>query len=79
MLGSDDIGRRVVVRSLVPGETAPSGRPLLTDVIGVLEAWADGRLGVRRPEGELVEIALADVVAAKVVPTAPPRRRAPPV
>jgi hypothetical protein len=75
VLDASAVGRRVVVRSVVAGETAPSGRPLLTDVIGVLETWADGRLAVRRSTGELVEIALADVVAGKVVPPAPARRR----
>jgi len=75
MLGADDIGRRVVVRSRVPGERAPSGRPLLTDVIGILETWADGRVEVRRRDGALVAIARRDVVAAKVVPPAPQRRR----
>jgi hypothetical protein len=41
----------------------------------MLETWAGGRLGVRRSNGELVEIATADVVAGKVVPPAPAPRR----
>ena len=75
MLTTDDVGRRVVVRYRLAGQRAVSGRPLLTDVIGVLETWADGRLEVRHRDGELVCIATADVVAAKVVPPAPPPRR----
>jgi hypothetical protein len=75
VLDAQAVGSRVVVRSIVRGELAPSGRPLLTDVIGMLETWADGRLGVRRSNGELVEIATADVVAGKVVPPAPAPRR----
>ena len=90
MLDAQAVGSRVVVRSIVRGELAPSGRPLLTDVIGMLETWADGRLGVRRSNGELVRwdrevvvrdragllhtVARADVVAAKRVPPPPARR-----
>ena len=68
MLGADDIGRRVVVRSRVPGERAPSGRPLLTDVIGILETWADGRVEVRRRDGALVAIAEVIPATGRVFP-----------
>ncbi|WP_174567438.1 putative acetyltransferase [Actinomadura kijaniata] len=63
-----DVGQRVSLRRRLP-EGAYS------DVVGVLESWADGVLRVRRRTGEAVEVAEATVVAAKVVPPAPPERR----
>ncbi|GAA1546788.1 hypothetical protein GCM10009678_31780 [Actinomadura kijaniata] len=63
-----DVGQRVSLRRRLP-EGAYS------DVVGVLESWADGVLRVRRRTGEPVEVAEATVVAAKVVPPAPPARR----
>jgi hypothetical protein len=68
-----DVGHRVVVRSRVPGETGPTGGPAFTDVIGVLETWAEHTLSVRRADGRLVRVAEALVVAGKRVPP-PPRR-----
>jgi hypothetical protein len=62
------IGQRVVVRRALPGEVGPSGGPALTDVVGVLEAWDDNSLSVRRESGEVVVIPLADVTAGKQVP-----------
>ncbi|GAA2723178.1 hypothetical protein [Actinocorallia aurantiaca] len=63
-----DMGRRVSLRRrLQTGE--------YSDVVGVLESWADGILTVRRRDGEIVEIPEGIVVAGKVVPPAPPRRR----
>jgi N-acetylglutamate synthase len=62
------IGQRVVVRRALPGEVGPSGGPALTDVIGVLEAWEDDSLSVRRESGEVVIIPLADVAAGKQIP-----------
>ena len=35
-IDDSQIGHRVVIRSLVRGETGPSGGPLMTDVIGFL-------------------------------------------
>jgi len=70
-----DVGRRVVVRRALPGERGPSGGPAYTDVIGVLEAWEDQHLVVRRKDDTTVRIAVADVVAAKPVPPPPAPRR----
>ena len=67
------IGHRVVVRRVVPSERGASGGPALTDVIGTLEAWDDDTLAVRRADGDVVTIALADVVAGKPVPPPPAR------
>lgn len=63
-----DVGRRVSLRRRLP-----TGQ--LSDVIGVLESWEDGVLTVRRRNGELVEVPRDIIVAGKVVPPAPPRRR----
>ena len=65
------VGQRVVVRRVVAGETGPSGGPALTDVLGTCESWTGTALTVRREDGELVEVALADVVAGKPVPPRP--------
>ncbi|HEV7934243.1 MAG TPA: hypothetical protein VGP70_18290 [Actinomadura sp.] len=43
--------------------------------MGVLESWSDGMLVVRRRTDERVEVPEDVIVAGKVVPPAPPRRR----
>lgn len=43
----------------------------MTDVLGTCASWDDGRLVVRREDGELVTIATADVVSGKPVPPRP--------
>lgn len=57
-----DVGRRVTIRRALP-----DGR--LGDVVGILLAWSDGVLRVRRRDDSVVEIAQATLVAAKVVPS----------
>jgi N-acetylglutamate synthase len=64
-----DVGRRVVVRYRLPAE----GRA--TDVLGLLNGWADGVLSVRQSDGSTVEVNTVDVVAAKSVPPRPVIRR----
>jgi GNAT superfamily N-acetyltransferase len=56
------------VRRLVHGETGPSGGPAMTDLLGECLAWGDGEVVVRRENGEVVTVAIADVVAGKPVP-----------
>lgn len=63
----DDVGVRVSLRRRLPDGG-------LGDVLGVLETWTAGALGVRRRDEELVEVAEADVVALKRIPPAPARR-----
>ncbi len=73
-LGPHVVGRRVVVRRLVPGETGPSGGPAMTDVLGVCESWTEGPDGVvvvRREQGDRVEIRTAHIVSGKPVPPRP--------
>ncbi len=63
-----DVGRRVTLRRrLADG--------LHSDVVGELLAWESGRLTVRRRDGSEITLAEADLVAGRVVPAAPPRRR----
>ena len=69
------IGQRVVVRARVPGEAGPTGGPLFTDVLGILEEWAAGVLTIRTATEEIVEIPAALVVSGKPVPPRPERRR----
>ncbi len=64
--GPADVGRRVVLRRRLAGGA-------LGDVLGHVERWAGGTVAVRTRSG-LVEVAEADLVAAKVVPEPPARR-----
>jgi ribosomal protein S18 acetylase RimI-like enzyme len=73
-LGPHVVGQRVVVRRVLPGETGPTGGPAMTDVLGVCESWADGLATVRREDGSLVEIRIADIVSGKPVPPRPSAR-----
>ena len=47
-----------------------SGGPALTDTLGRLERWDSDVLSVRKADGTLVQIPLADVVAGKPIPAA---------
>jgi ribosomal protein S18 acetylase RimI-like enzyme len=67
-LGPHCVGQRVVVRRVLPGETGPSGGPAMTDLLGVMESWADGSTVVRAEDGTATEIAVRDIVSGKPVP-----------
>ncbi|MFF2651188.1 GNAT family N-acetyltransferase [Streptomyces sp. NPDC058045] len=69
-----DVGKRVSVRSLRTGGGAGE---TFTDTVGVLTSWTEGVMSITRRTGEPVRIAEGSVVAAKVVPDAPARRRGP--
>ncbi|MFI1964007.1 GNAT family N-acetyltransferase [Streptomyces pathocidini] len=69
-----DLGKRVSVRSLV--ENGPPGARF-TDTVGVLTSWDAGVLVITRRNGETVRIPETSLVAGKVVPAAPVRRRGP--
>jgi len=73
-LGTNDVGQRVSLRRVLGAE---GGRPVYGDVVGELESWTDGVLSVRRRDGLVVRIAEDTVVAGKVVPPLPDRRRVP--
>ena len=66
-VGPGTTGVRVVVRHRLPGGGA-------TDVLGELLSWQDGLLAVQRRDGSVRQIPEVDVLAAKRVPPAPPRR-----
>ncbi|WP_175411857.1 GNAT family N-acetyltransferase [Streptomyces sp. TRM64462] len=69
-----DVGKRVSVRRVGdPG----SGAGSFTDTVGVLTSWDKGVLLITRRTGETVRIAESSLVAGKVVPSAPARRRGP--
>lgn len=69
-----DVGKRVSVRRLY--EDAAEGEKF-TDTVGVLTSWDDGVLTITRRTGERVRISESSLVAGKVVPSAPARRRGP--
>ncbi|OEJ44822.1 GNAT family N-acetyltransferase [Streptomyces agglomeratus] len=73
-ISPDDVGKRVSVRRL-----AEAGSPgaKFTDTVGVLTSWDNGVLWITRRSGEVVRIAESTLVAGKVVPSAPARRRGP--
>ncbi|CAM5524498.1 hypothetical protein STENM223S_07551 [Streptomyces tendae] len=62
------------MRSLI--EHGPSGEKF-TDTVGVLTSWDNGVLRITRKSGERVRVAESALVAGKVVPGAPARRRGP--
>lgn len=61
-ISAADVGSRVSVRRKLPDGA-------LGDVVGELTNWVDNTLTVRRKDGTSVDIAYADLVAGKVVPT----------
>ncbi|MET8169981.1 GNAT family N-acetyltransferase [Streptomyces sp. NPDC005329] len=69
-----DVGKRVSVRCLTQAGTA-GGK--FTDTVGVLTSWDAGVLVITRKSGESVRIDASSLVAGKVVPAAPARRRGP--
>ncbi|MEU6101840.1 GNAT family N-acetyltransferase [Streptomyces flaveolus] len=69
-----DVGKRVSVRRL--SEPGAAGEKF-TDTVGVLTSWDNGVLLITRKSGESVRIAESTLVAGKVVPSAPARRRGP--
>lgn len=64
-ISAADVGSRVTTRRRVPGG--------FRDAVGTLESWDAGVLRIRRRDGSLVEIPEETLVAARVVPAAPPR------
>lgn len=69
-----DVGKRVSVRR-VDHDGAERGK--FTDTVGVLTSWDDGVLLITRRDGERVRVEESSLVAGKVVPAAPARRRGP--
>ncbi|MFF4896916.1 GNAT family N-acetyltransferase [Streptomyces sp. NPDC001068] len=70
-----DVGKRVSVRRLAGN--GPTGEKF-TDTVGVLTSWDDAdTLTITRRDGLTVRVPRSSLVAAKVVPAAPARRRGP--
>ncbi|MFD7899739.1 GNAT family N-acetyltransferase [Streptomyces sp. NPDC059743] len=69
-----DVGKRVSVRQLTEGGAGPEK---FTDTVGVLTSWDKGVLLITRRTGESVRVPESALVAGKVVPAAPARRRGP--
>ncbi|MHA5053965.1 GNAT family N-acetyltransferase [Streptomyces sp. SD15] len=69
-----DVGKRVSVRRL---SEHGAGGEKFTDTVGVLTSWDGGVLLITRRGGESVRIPESSLVAGKVVPAAPARRRGP--
>ena len=74
-LGQHCVGLRVVVRSIVPGETGPTGGPAFTDVIGICTEWTDDECVISRSTGEVVRIRRGLIVAGKPAPAFERKRR----
>ncbi|MFF4030141.1 GNAT family N-acetyltransferase [Streptomyces sviceus] len=73
-ISAADVGKRVSVRCL--DETGGTGEKF-TDTVGVLTSWDNGVLSVTRRDGQSVRITESALVAGKVVPAEPARRRGP--
>ncbi|MEW1723931.1 GNAT family N-acetyltransferase [Streptomyces sp. NPDC093109] len=73
-LSAADVGKRVSVRQLTGGGP---GTEKFTDTVGVLTSWDNGVLLITRRTGESVSVPEKALVAGKVVPSAPARRRGP--
>ncbi|WP_079429633.1 GNAT family N-acetyltransferase [Streptomyces katrae] len=69
-----DVGKRVSVRRVQEGVGGSGG---FTDAVGVLTSWTAGVLTITRKDGVSVHIPESSLVAGKVVPAAPARRRGP--
>ncbi|MEV7193519.1 GNAT family N-acetyltransferase [Streptomyces sp. NPDC093510] len=69
-----DVGKRVSIRRL-SAASAPGEK--FTDAVGVLTSWDNGVVLITRRNGESVHIPEDSLVAGKVVPAAPARRRGP--
>ncbi|MFD3976887.1 GNAT family N-acetyltransferase [Streptomyces cyaneofuscatus] len=69
-----DVGKRVSVRRRSEGGDAGVG---FTDTVGVLTSWDGGVVAITPKSGESVHIMESSLVAGKVIPAAPARRRGP--
>ncbi|MFJ5143201.1 GNAT family N-acetyltransferase [Streptomyces sp. NPDC088707] len=69
-----DVGKRVSVRYVTD---SPAAGEKFTDAVGVLTSWDNSVLLITRKSGESVRIAESTLVAGKIVPAAPARRRGP--
>ncbi|MFI1222438.1 MULTISPECIES: GNAT family N-acetyltransferase [unclassified Streptomyces] len=69
-----DVGKRVSVRRRTDSGGAGAE---FADAVGVLTSWDNGVLSITRKSGESIHIVESSLVAGKLVPAAPARRRGP--
>lgn len=69
------VGRRVVVRHTLPGQTGPSGGPAMSDVIGWVRGLDAQVVRIEKRDGTFANVPVQDIVTAKAVPEGPARRR----
>ncbi|MFG2710125.1 GNAT family N-acetyltransferase [Streptomyces goshikiensis] len=69
-----DVGKRVSVRRVDLKRGRP---PEFSDAVGVLTSWNEGVLVITQKNAKTVRIAESSLVAGKIVPPAPARRRGP--
>lgn len=74
-ISTADVGKRVSVRSLTGHQ---AGTERFTDTVGVLTSWTQGVVCVTRKNGERVRLDERLLVAGKVIPRTPARRRGAP-
>lgn len=74
-LSPADVGSRVMVRCTTPDGSTHRW----TDLLGDLLSWSDGVLRLRLRDGTTTDVPEHALAAGKVVPPAPPRRRARPL
>ncbi|MER5800333.1 GNAT family N-acetyltransferase [Streptomyces mirabilis] len=72
-----DVGKRVSVRRMITDIEGAAGGEKFTDTVGVLTSWDESVLLITRRDGEVVRIPESSLVAGKVVPATPARRRGP--
>lgn len=70
----DDVGQRVSLRYWLDDAAEGDGGPRHSDVVGTLEAWADGWLEVRRRDGAVTRVDEAALVAGKTIPPNPHKK-----
>ena len=71
LLGPPVVGKRIVIRRLVPGELGPTGGPAFTDILGVCTSWSDGIAVIEPESGEPLHVPVAEIVSGKPVPPRP--------
>lgn len=71
-INAADVGKRVSVRTVTG---AGPGAGTFTDTVGVLTSWTDGVLWITRRNGQRVPLEESRLVAGKLVPPTPARRR----
>jgi N-acetylglutamate synthase len=63
LISPRDVGKRVTLRR----RNDTPGEPPVADVIGHLRSWDGDTLRIERRDGEIVEVARQDVLAARLV------------